>query len=118
MSEEIKWCATCGRKITWRKKWERDWEHIRYCSKRCRGNKPGEAERALEANIEDALGRAWIDTDTLQQQLGVADNALERERFREALRRLWVEGRVELGERRRPVQDPSTLKGAFDVRLG
>ena len=29
-------CATCGRPFTWRKKWERDWEQVRYCSDRCR----------------------------------------------------------------------------------
>jgi hypothetical protein len=29
-------CVTCARPFTWRKKWERDWERIRYCSERCR----------------------------------------------------------------------------------
>jgi hypothetical protein len=29
-------CATCGRPFTWRKKWERCWEQVRYCSDRCR----------------------------------------------------------------------------------
>ncbi|WP_374959190.1 DUF2256 domain-containing protein [Gilvibacter sp.] len=32
-------CATCCRPFTWRKKWERDWEQVKYCSKRCSGNK-------------------------------------------------------------------------------
>ncbi|MBL6659672.1 MAG: DUF2256 domain-containing protein [Cryomorphaceae bacterium] len=32
-------CATCGRPFTWRKKWERDWENVKYCSKRCSSNK-------------------------------------------------------------------------------
>ncbi len=32
-------CATCGRLFTWRKKWERDWDNVRYCSDRCRANK-------------------------------------------------------------------------------
>ena len=41
MSEEIKWCATCGRKITWRKKWERDWDSVKYCSERCRRSAKG-----------------------------------------------------------------------------
>ncbi|MFN7337699.1 MAG: DUF2256 domain-containing protein, partial [bacterium] len=30
-----KLCAACGRPFTWRKKWERDWEHVKYCSKGC-----------------------------------------------------------------------------------
>jgi len=29
-------CLTCGRPFSWRKKWERDWENVRYCSDRCR----------------------------------------------------------------------------------
>ncbi|MEC8516902.1 MAG: DUF2256 domain-containing protein [Pseudomonadota bacterium] len=32
-------CVTCGRPFTWRKKWERDWEQVRYCSKRCAGKR-------------------------------------------------------------------------------
>lgn len=31
-----KTCAVCGRPFTWRKKWARDWENVKYCSKRCR----------------------------------------------------------------------------------
>ncbi|MEO0399061.1 MAG: DUF2256 domain-containing protein [Pseudomonadota bacterium] len=30
-------CPTCGRPFTWRKKWARDWDNVRYCSARCRG---------------------------------------------------------------------------------
>lgn len=29
-------CATCGRPFTWRRKWARDWDQVRYCSERCR----------------------------------------------------------------------------------
>lgn len=33
---DSKICAACGRPFSWRKKWERDWEQVRYCSDRCR----------------------------------------------------------------------------------
>lgn len=29
-------CLTCGKPFAWRKKWERDWENVKYCSERCR----------------------------------------------------------------------------------
>lgn len=29
-------CARCQRPFAWRKKWERDWTHVRFCSERCR----------------------------------------------------------------------------------
>lgn len=31
-----KTCESCGLPFTWRKKWARDWEQVRYCSERCR----------------------------------------------------------------------------------
>ena len=31
-----KTCLCCGLPFTWRKKWERDWEQVKYCSERCR----------------------------------------------------------------------------------
>lgn len=29
-------CPVCGRPFAWRKKWERDWESVVYCSDKCR----------------------------------------------------------------------------------
>ncbi|TNF61388.1 MAG: DUF2256 domain-containing protein [Burkholderiales bacterium] len=29
-------CLSCGLTMTWRRKWARDWEQVRYCSERCR----------------------------------------------------------------------------------
>ena len=29
-------CPVCRRPFSWRKKWEKDWEAVRYCSERCR----------------------------------------------------------------------------------
>lgn len=29
-------CATCGFPFTWRKKWEKVWAEVKYCSDRCR----------------------------------------------------------------------------------
>jgi len=32
-------CQTCGRPFAWRKKWEKCWDEVKYCSDRCRGEK-------------------------------------------------------------------------------
>jgi hypothetical protein len=29
-------CVACGRAMSWRKKWEKNWEHVKYCSEACR----------------------------------------------------------------------------------
>jgi hypothetical protein len=35
----VKNCPVCGLSFTWRKKWERSWDEVKYCSERCRRNK-------------------------------------------------------------------------------
>ncbi|WP_299901798.1 DUF2256 domain-containing protein [uncultured Aquimarina sp.] len=32
-------CKVCERPFTWRKKWEKVWEEVQYCSVRCRNNR-------------------------------------------------------------------------------
>ncbi len=31
-----KMCPVCRRPFAWRKKWEKNWDEVRYCSERCR----------------------------------------------------------------------------------
>jgi hypothetical protein len=32
-------CKVCNRPFTWRKKWERDWDKVLYCSDKCKQKK-------------------------------------------------------------------------------
>ncbi|MBK8558198.1 MAG: DUF2256 domain-containing protein [Lewinellaceae bacterium] len=32
-------CITCGRPLVWRKKWEKVWNEVKYCSEHCRRNR-------------------------------------------------------------------------------
>ena len=36
---EEKICPICEKPFSWRKKWEKNWNEVRYCSERCRRNK-------------------------------------------------------------------------------
>ena len=38
-------CVICGRPFTWRKKWEKNWDEIKYCSKRCASQRNAVAAR-------------------------------------------------------------------------
>jgi len=61
-------CANCGRTFTWRKKWERCWNEVKYCSRRCRndlwaaqkGSRPREAsnEEQRERKTASRSGKA------------------------------------------------------------
>lgn len=46
-------CAHCGRPFAWRKKWEKAWDEVRYCSDRCRG----EGKRAQAGRTPPASAR-------------------------------------------------------------
>ncbi|WP_134095815.1 DUF2256 domain-containing protein [Novosphingobium sp. PhB55] len=41
-------CAACARPFSWRKKWERDWENVRFCSERCRRSGAGSGAGSKE----------------------------------------------------------------------
>ncbi|MCS6807598.1 MAG: DUF2256 domain-containing protein [Bacteroidota bacterium] len=38
-------CAVCGRPFTWRKKWAKNWEYVRYCSDACRAKRNSKASK-------------------------------------------------------------------------
>jgi hypothetical protein len=42
----VKTCAHCGLPMVWRKKWERAWDEVKFCSERCRR----EARKAPETS--------------------------------------------------------------------
>lgn len=29
-------CTVCGKPMTWRAKWAKNWEQVKYCSQQCR----------------------------------------------------------------------------------
>lgn len=39
-------CPVCDRPFTWRKKWEKCWDDVKYCSDRCRRRKQSVADES------------------------------------------------------------------------
>ncbi|MFC7775330.1 DUF2256 domain-containing protein [Flavobacterium sp. GCM10027622] len=35
----FKICSSCDKPFSWRKKWEKNWEEVKYCSDACRKRK-------------------------------------------------------------------------------
>lgn len=118
----IKTCIVCGRAIEWRKKWERDWEHVKYCSQRCRRAGVKDVDRELEQAILNLLSArqagATICPSEAARQVGDARQFEWRtlmEQTRQAARRLVAAGKVEITQGGRAV-DPSTAKGPIRLR--
>ncbi|WBU37580.1 DUF2256 and DUF3253 domain-containing protein [Homoserinibacter sp. YIM 151385] len=114
-----KTCASCGRRIEWRRAWADDWDEVRYCSAACRSRKVREVDRRLEHEILDLLGQraatATICPSEAARAVGGDDWRELMEPARRAARRLVAAGEVVITQRGAEV-DPSTVRGPIRIR--
>ena len=119
MTPEPKVCQSCGRRIEWRKKWERDWDSVRYCSQSCRRHGVSAVDLQLEATIRDLLGKraatSTICPSDAARAVSPDDWRSLMEPARRAARRLVAAGEVDITQGGRVV-DPSTAKGPIRIR--
>lgn len=120
-----KTCVACGRAIEWRKKWERNWDTVRYCSSACRGRGVRTVDQALQSAIatllDERAGGATI-CPSEAARVVASQQGIEGEGWRDlmeparaAARRLVALGEVEIVQKGRVV-DPSSAKGAIRIR--
>lgn len=118
-TDQQKTCAVCGRRIEWRRRWERDWDQVRHCSTGCRRRGVTEVDRRLESAIGELLAtRARAATICPSEAARSVDPDGWRdlmEPARMAARRLVDQGRIEILQGGRVV-DPSTAKGPIRLR--
>lgn len=112
-------CASCGRVISWRKKWERSWDEVLYCSTACQTRKVSPTDEALTTAILALLDArpptATICPSEAARVVSPDDWRDLMEPARAAARRLVSEGRVDITQRGQVV-DPSTAKGPIRIR--
>ena len=114
-----KTCVACGRTITWRKKWERNWDEVRYCSDACRRHRMSDTDLALEqavlALLDARSAGATICPSEAARAVGGDEWRALMEPARCAARRLVASGAVEITQGGRVV-DPSTARGPIRIR--
>ncbi|THE07641.1 DUF2256 and DUF3253 domain-containing protein [Microbacterium oleivorans] len=114
-----KTCASCGREIQWRKKWEKSWDDVKYCSDACRKRGIRPVDKKLTASIRELLdaraASATICPSEAARAVGGEDWRDLMEPARRAARRLVAIGEVEITQRGQVV-DPSTAKGPIRIR--
>ena len=116
---DTKVCASCGRVMTWRKAWERNWDDVKYCSDACRKRKVGPQDVALEDSILRLLDQRQVGATICPSEAAkfVSDDNWREfmEPARRAARRLVARGEAEITQQGRVV-DPSTAKGPIRIR--
>lgn len=112
-------CASCGRSLEWRKKWEDSWDSVRYCSAACRRQKVSKQDEALEsaiASLLDVRGHGkTICPSEAARRVAPDDWRPLMEPARRAARRMVARGELEICQRGRVV-DPSSAKGPIRLR--
>lgn len=121
MLQDSKTCERCGRVIEWRRKWEKVWESIRYCSDACRRARLQPQDHALEASIIALLTKraqhASICPSEAAREVDPVAWADHMEAARQAARRLTAKSQIEITQGGNVV-DPSTAKGPIRLRRG
>lgn len=112
-------CAACGRRIEWRKKWERDWNEVRHCSTACRHRGVSAIDEALEQAILTLLSSRAPDASICPSEAARAVSPDEwrplLEPTRRAARRLAGRDLVNITQKGHTV-DPSMIKGPIRIR--
>lgn len=117
----LKNCHYCGRLIEWRKKWELNWDDIRYCSTRCRKTKLTKTDRLLETTILDLLdqraaGFTICPSEAARLVFKKDEWRDQMERTRQAARRLVMHDKI-LIIQKGIIVDPSSAKGPIRLRI-
>lgn len=120
----VKWCAVCGRGISWRRKWRKDWDNVKYCSDKCRASGLTsidiEIEKTILKLLQDRPAGATICPSEAARTLQPceADDSWKilMEPIRRAARRLSARGEIVWLQGGRPV-DPSRARGPVRLKL-
>ncbi len=115
---ESKVCRSCGRVMSWRKAWAKNWDEVRYCSQACRRRRISPVDRRLEEAILALLDdRAGSICPSEAARAVAADEECREllEPARRAARRLVAAGEAEITQHGRVV-DPSDVRGPIRVR--
>lgn len=117
---EPKSCVVCGREIEWRKKWERDWDSVKYCSKSCRSRKLTHTDERLEQAILELLNERSQGSSICPSEAARRVNPDGwrdlMEPVRMAARRLVDQNQVVITQQGHVV-DPSRATGPIRIRL-
>lgn len=113
---ETKICTSCGRLIEYRKKWEKNWPEIKYCSDECRRNKNKFDYRSAILKLLEEKGKLKT---ICPSELLAPEQKLDKvmlEHVRRSARLLAANYKVEIIQNGKVV-DSTSFRGAILIRL-
>lgn len=116
MTRKSKICESCGRSFDFRKKWEKNWDSIKYCSDECRKNKNNfdYKEQILNLLQKRDSDKTICPSEVLP--LPQKTDKTYMEHVRRSARQLVHDGLIEITQRGQVV-DPDDFRGPIRLRL-
>lgn len=113
---DTKICTSCGRTIEYRKKWEKNWPEVKYCSDECRRNKNKYDYREAIMSLLHARGphKTICPSEALPAEL--KQDKVMMEHVRRSARLLCAENKIEITQSGKAV-DPLSFKGPIRLKL-
>jgi hypothetical protein len=114
--EDLKICASCGRRIEYRKKWAHDWPSVKFCSDECKRNKNNFEYRSqiLALLSLRQAGQTICPSEVLKME--EKSNKVLMEHVRRSARLLAHAGLIEITQKGQRV-NPDDFKGPIRLRL-
>lgn len=116
MSIPHKVCLHCGREFAWRKKWERNWNEVKYCSDHCRQEKKKSSVDYKTKILELLNSREGTICPSEVLSMDQKKDKVLMEEVRRQARLLVHEGLIEITQKGQVV-DPTEFKGPIRLRL-
>lgn len=116
MNKDSKICQSCGRTIEYRKKWEKNWEQVKYCSQSCKSKKNSfdYKDQILKRLNDQKIKSSICPSEVLPLEQKQDKEMMEH--VRRSARLLAHEGLIEITQGNKPV-DPENFKGPIRLRL-
>ena len=114
---DTKICTSCGRRIEYRKKWEKNWSEVNYCSDECRRNKNkfDYREKILVLLKLKGPHKTICPSELIELSKSEPNNS-DIEHVRRSARLLAAEGIIEIIQNDKVV-DPTSFKGPVKIKL-
>ena len=113
---ESKICQSCGRSIEYRKKWEKNWPEVKYCSDECRRNKNKFDFREAILSLLELRGPQKTICPSELLPLELKQDKVLMEHVRRSARLLASEDKIVITQAGKPV-DPTSFKGPIRLKL-
>ena len=110
---KTKHCLSCGRPFTEQKRWEKNWDKIKYCSAKCRSNKWDRKFNDLEEFIIDHIK---LSINEIEEKYFAQKKKDSHEIIKSFCRKLYEKEIIEIHQKGKPIASLN-FKGSFEIKL-